>query len=60
MSVHTLPVRLSVDQAWDAYQSLAQRAIEQPELQADLPHCTETARAWKRWRDMFLALERQA
>jgi len=40
--------------AWEVYRALAQASIDRPELMVDPDHSMALARAWKRWRDLFV------
>ena len=53
------PHRLSVDDAWSEYQRLMLEASSNQSLYADLGHSAARARAWERWRNLFLAGERK-
>lgn len=46
--------RNAVESAWVVYQALAQAAIDDPKLFVDRDHCETMARAWDRWRDLYL------
>lgn len=53
----SLPTRLNVDTAWATYQALVLAANDDPSLRASLEHSIQTARAWKRWSELFLAMD---
>lgn len=55
-----LPTAMNADRAWSEYQTLAIQAAGSPALLANIHFCREFARAWERWRDLFLALEQAA
>lgn len=55
-----LPTAMNVDHAWAEYQALAIKAAQQPALMGNIHFAQEYARAWARWRDLFLALEEAA
>lgn len=44
----------TAERAWLAYRALAQAAIDDPRLFVDRHHCETMARAWDRWRDLYL------
>lgn len=43
-----------VESAWREYQGLIQRQIDNPELAANYEHCMATARAYRKWCELFL------
>lgn len=56
-TVHSFPSAARTDPvegAWLVYQALAQAAIDDPKLFVDRRHCETMARAWDRWRDLYL------
>lgn len=58
--VTTLPTRLTVQQAWDQYQRMAIAYAENEALRVDLEFCQRMQRAFKRWSDLFLAMDAAA
>lgn len=57
MSLAVLPSRLSVNAAWDRYAALVREQADDPTLAISLRHQIAVVRAWKEWRDAFLAME---
>ena len=53
------PSQFSVGDAWSEYQRLTMEALSNQALFADLSHSAARARAWERWRNLFLAGERK-
>jgi hypothetical protein len=45
----------SMQAAWDIYAKMIQERADDPTLLANFAHSCATARAWDRWRDLFLA-----
>lgn len=54
-NVRALPTRLNVDQAWTEYSALAKRWASDPDYMQDHAFNMAVARAWERWRDLFLS-----
>lgn len=44
-----------VEAAWRVYSELATQQLDNPALATNLEHSMAAARAWARWRDLFLA-----
>ncbi len=59
-NVRQLPTRLNVNDAWAHYQRLALEVAANPAKLSDLEHSQRLARAWARWRDLFLASDNAA
>lgn len=47
----------SVQRAWDDYLAIAGEVRRVPALLEDADYNIRLARAWKRWRDLFLRME---
>jgi hypothetical protein len=55
-----IPTTLNADQAWSEYETLALHAAAKPVLMANVHFAREFARAWERWRDLFLQMDKAA
>lgn len=58
--VTALPTALNVEAAWEEYRALAAELDSVPGRRTDLAFCQSVARAWKRWLDLFLEVDRAA
>lgn len=56
-TIHHLSSKSGVEAAWEAYVALAQQVSGDYSLLADAQFNIRLARAWARWRDLFLADE---
>lgn len=51
----TRPPQFDIDAAWAAYQALAKRFRDDPDLAPDVAFCAQMARAHRHWQNLFLA-----
>lgn len=57
--VAILPVQSNVDAAYARYVELEKLSDADPALRLSLDHNIARARAWREWRDLFLAWDRR-
>lgn len=55
--IHSLPTRLNVEAAWNEFQRLNRLFDEDARCRADLAFCQSLARAYRRWQELFLAMD---
>lgn len=58
-AVATLPTRLTLDDAWQRYQSLANMAVADPSLFAERAHCEAMHLAHRAFTDLLDKAERR-
>ena len=52
------PASFDLNEAWTAYQKLAEQYRDNPALAANAAFCALMARAFRHWQNLFLAEER--
>lgn len=53
-AVHKIASAEAVDRAWEAYAAIARRIVDEPALLVCRPTQEEYARAYERWRRLYM------